>query len=167
MHLLPDYISKVGEFHAKFGLDGVELPQPGFPSDEIMGFRLNFGLEELVETAAAAGFSLKVEKDGEVHFVRDEKLKQNLAETLDGMVDQQYVLAGTVRHFGFGTPRFDPELSQHVLVFNSAFLRVHGANMKKVRAANAKDSKRTSPFDVVKPEGWKPADLTDLISAGK
>jgi len=49
------------------------------------------------------------------------------------------------------------------LDFVEAWDRVHRANMSKVRAEKAGDSKRGSKFDVVKPSGWTAPDLTDLV----
>jgi predicted HAD superfamily Cof-like phosphohydrolase len=68
---------------------------------------------------------------------------------LDALVDLVYVALGTAHMQGFD--------------FNEAWRRVHDANMQKVRAQNADESKRGSALDVVKPEGWKPADLSDLV----
>jgi hypothetical protein len=35
--------------------------------------------------------------------------------------------------------------------------------MQKRRAQSANESKRGSAFDIVKPDGWTPPDLTDLL----
>lgn len=74
---------------------------------------------------------------------------ENLEKQLDALVDLVYVALGTAYLHGFD--------------FNEAWRRVHTANMKKVRAESAVDSKRNSPFDVVKPEGWVAPDLSDLV----
>jgi len=52
----------------------------------------------------------------------------------------------------------------HGFAFNLGWLRVHSANMKKVRAERD-DTRghRDTQFDIVKPEGWVPAKLTDLV----
>lgn len=68
---------------------------------------------------------------------------------LDALVDLVYVVLGTAYMQGFN--------------FYEAWRRVHEANMKKVRAQNADESKRGSTLDVVKPEDWLPADLSDLV----
>jgi predicted HAD superfamily Cof-like phosphohydrolase len=72
-----------------------------------------------------------------------------LEESLDGLVDLVYVAIGTAYMHGFD--------------FQSAWDRVHEANMKKIRAPSAEASKRKSSFDVVKPEGWEPPTHTDLV----
>lgn len=68
---------------------------------------------------------------------------------LDALVDLVYVALGTAYLHGFD--------------FNEGFRRVHEANMKKVRAVDVKESKRRSVYDVIKPEGWTPPDLSDLV----
>lgn len=68
---------------------------------------------------------------------------------LDALVDLVYVAVGTAYLHGWN--------------FQEAWDRVHAANMTKVRAQHAKDSKRGSHFDVVKPEGWVPPNLKDLV----
>jgi predicted HAD superfamily Cof-like phosphohydrolase len=72
-------------------------------------------------------------------------------EILDALVDAQYVLAGTVNACGMRE------------VFDEAFMRVHRANMMKTPASSRHDSKRDSPHDIVKPEGWVKPDLSDLV----
>lgn len=70
-------------------------------------------------------------------------------EALDALVDIVYVALGTAYLHGFD--------------FNEAFRRVHAANLKKVRVDHAGESKRGSIYDVRKPVGWRPADLSDLV----
>lgn len=78
----------------------------------------------------------------------------DLEGQLDALVDLVYVALGTAYLQGFD--------------FNEAFRRVHAANMKKVRAESSNQSKRGTQFDVVKPEGWTPPYLRDLVlSAGE
>lgn len=67
---------------------------------------------------------------------------------LDALVDLVYVALGTAYLHGFD--------------FEEAWRRVHEANMKKVRADSPEASKRGSSYDVVKPIGWTPPDLSDL-----
>lgn len=68
---------------------------------------------------------------------------------LDALVDLVYVVLGTACMHGFD--------------FNEAWRRVHDANMQKVRASTADQSKRGSTLDVVKPLGWVAPDLSDLV----
>lgn len=47
--------------------------------------------------------------------------------------------------------------------FNEAWKRVHAANMAKVRAASAAESKHGSAQDIVKPAGWTAPDHRNLF----
>ena len=73
----------------------------------------------------------------------------DLEKQFDALIDLVYVALGTAYLHGFP--------------FNEGFSRVQEANLKKMRAHTANDSKRGSAFDVVKPEGWEPPDLSDLV----
>ena len=75
--------------------------------------------------------------------------QKDLHDQLDALVDLVYVALGTATLHGFNFPE--------------AWRRVHEANMKKVRATDIKDSKRRSIYDVIKPLGWEPPDLSDLV----
>jgi predicted HAD superfamily Cof-like phosphohydrolase len=158
------FVADVGSFHSKFGLDALEPAVPAVPSDEMLAFRLNFMLEELAEIAAANDFVLEVDEEKDMKFVKiDEDIRENapssvrLEETLDGLVDLLYVLMGTVRFCGFHT---NSPFGQR---FHEAWRRVQQANMAKTRAASSGDSKRGTSFDVVKPVGWVPPTLKDLV----
>ena len=72
-----------------------------------------------------------------------------LHDQLDALVDLVYVALGTAYLQGFN--------------IDEAWRRVHAANMLKVRAVVASDSKRNSTHDVVKPKNWIPPDLSDLV----
>jgi predicted HAD superfamily Cof-like phosphohydrolase len=96
--------------------------------------------------------------DLELRVFRKDFMKEELTEycqsddlhgQLDALVDLVYVALGTAYMQGFD--------------FNEAWRRVHEANMKKVRADRADQSKRGSTFDVVKPPGWTAPDLRDLV----
>jgi predicted HAD superfamily Cof-like phosphohydrolase len=85
----------------------------------------------------------------ELDEYNDACVNGNIEKQLDALVDLVYVALGTAYLHGFD--------------FNEAFNRVHAANMKKVRALSASQSLRNSPYDVVKPEDWTPANLSDLV----
>lgn len=156
----------VGAFHAKFGLDVNEPNVPAFPTVEVIGFRLNFLLEELDELANASDFKLAI-VDDEVKFIpmTEEEVKERgfltykkaLGKALDACVDLEYVLQGTIRLYGFHG------LCPMGHIYEEAWRRVQRANMSKVRVAKAGDSKRKSTYDVVKPEGWQPPKMDDLV----
>ncbi len=78
--------------------------------------------------------------------------EENLEKQFDALIDLVYVALGTGYLMG--------------LPFGEGWARVHKANMQKVRAENKDDerSKRGHHWDVVKPEGWEPPYLKDLVS---
>lgn len=76
-------------------------------------------------------------------------LQNDKEQVLDGLVDLTYVSIGTAYLHGFN--------------FDEAFKRVHSANMKKIKARTADESKRGHILDIVKPEGWQPPYLKDLV----
>ena len=85
----------------------------------------------------------------ELQEYKDSIKDNNLEMQLDALVDLVYVAIGTAVLHGFD--------------FDEAWNRVHAANMSKVRAVKASDSKRGTAYDVVKPQGWKPPVLKDLV----
>lgn len=96
-------------------------------------------------------------KEFRIRFLQEELVEyiaashdQDLARQLDALVDLVYVALGTSYLHGFD--------------FKEAWMRVHQANMRKVRAIKATDSTRNSTYDVVKPPGWKAPDLSDLVA---
>lgn len=151
----------IREFHEKFGLEYNESPRD--LDDDLILFRIGFLIEELAEYAEASGFKVLAET---LQSEIIEPLKSpdwNLSERsddrdmekqLDSLVDLNYVSHGTAYLHGFN--------------FDEAFRRVHEANMNKVRvdSETLEGSVRKSKFDVVKPDDWTPADLSDLV-AGK
>lgn len=75
---------------------------------------------------------------------------ESQAKMLDALVDLTYVVLGNAYLHGYD--------------FREAWRRVHAANMAKVRAASADQSKRKNVHDVVKPPGWVAPDLSDLVA---
>lgn len=138
------------EFHTRFGF---QRPlHPSFLDDEKMQVRLNFLLEELSETANAAGFAPVTRmKDGHpvVTFVRDPRLTPNLALFFDGLIDLDYVSMGTAWLCALPYP--------------DGWDMVHGANMLKERVQRAQDSTRGTTWDVRKPPGWIAPDVGILL----
>jgi predicted HAD superfamily Cof-like phosphohydrolase len=76
--------------------------------------------------------------------------QNDLEGQFDALIDLAYVLFGTSYLHGFP--------------FAKGWRRVQMANMTKVRVERPEDSKRGSGFDVIKPEGWQPPVLKDLLS---
>jgi predicted HAD superfamily Cof-like phosphohydrolase len=77
----------------------------------------------------------------------------NLVKQLDSLVDLLYVVFGTAHMHGFN--------------IEEAWRRVHECNMKKdavlKEGADPRSTRNSSPYDVVKPEGWMPPNLEDLV----
>lgn len=70
---------------------------------------------------------------------------------LDALVDLVYVALGTAYLSGFP--------------FQAAWDEVHSCNMMKMRAGpNGEGSKRGSPHDVIKPEGWKGPNYSKILT---
>ena len=75
--------------------------------------------------------------------------KQNdKVEVLDALIDQMYVLLGTINNHGM----------QHIL--NEAFNRVHTNNMSKVVNGSVL---RSASGKTLKPKGFKSVELKDLF----
>lgn len=84
--------------------------------------------------------------DSELEEYHDAKTNE---ERLDALVDLVYVAIGTVRAMGWD--------------FNEAWRRVHRANMLKEKAEKAERSKFGCKYDAIKPEGWRPPVMSDLV----
>lgn len=142
-----DPIKDIQLFHSKFGVD-YKGPPRMLPED-VFEFRLKFLGEELSEWCLHHQHMVSILRDDQAPDKAE--LTHHLEEQLDAMVDLAYVLFGTVHLHGL----------DHV--FAEAWARVHRANMAKVRAQSAEESKRGSALDVVKPAGWEPPSHTDLV----
>ena len=133
----------IRKFHEKFGL-AYQGPPRELPED-LQGFRMVFMAEELCEYATDNPTFHQLIQSA----FKDRSSDQPLEKQLDALVDLVYVALGTAYLHGFN--------------FSEAWNRVHEANMAKVRVERIADSKRGSVYDVVKPEGWKAPDLSDLV----
>lgn len=136
-----DPVADIEEFHRHFELQYDGPPKPlDFETAE---FRMGFMHEELEEYN---GHIAKKYEDREDEVV-------SMVHQLDALVDLVYVALGTAYMQGFD--------------FREAWRRVHAANMKKRRAQHPSESTRGSILDVIKPPGWKPPVLTDLVDPDK
>lgn len=121
--------------------------------EDIIAFHKKFGLEYNGEPRVLddelADYRAAFMREEWQEYI-DGRVVDDLEEMLDALVDLVYVALGTAYLHGFD--------------FNQAWERVHAANMAKVRATAAEQSKRGTAYDVVKPEGWVPPDLSDLVS---
>lgn len=78
----------------------------------------------------------------ELQEFEDAHAAGDLAEAADALIDLVYVAMGTAYMMG--------------LPWDELWNDVQRANMTKVRALVASDSKRGTTYDVVKPPGWVP-----------
>jgi predicted HAD superfamily Cof-like phosphohydrolase len=141
-----DPIVDIEEFHKKFGhtYEG----KPRALTGELADFRTKFMYEELDEYNVAMASLRGLLADP--REAKDEAAITELLEhMLDALCDLVYVAIGTSYLHGFN--------------FREAWRRVQHANMQKVRAERAEDSKRGTAFDVVKPPGWTAPSHTDLV----
>jgi len=101
---------------------------PKLLDDDTYNFRLGFMQEELREYV-------------------DSHYNNDLATALDSLIDLVYVAYGTAQMMGVS-----PAMWQEM------WDAVQQANMSKVRATSADQSKRGTSLDVIKPFGWKSPD---------
>ena len=91
--------------------------------------------------------------DFRIKFMQEELDEYTDAKTLDekfdALIDLVYVALGAAHLHGFP--------------FNKGWLVVHRANMKKIRATKAEQSKRGYASDVIKPDGWQPPDIDKVL----
>ncbi len=126
-------LDQVQEFHETYGLP--VLDTPNITDEKTNALRINLLAEELDELKEA--------------------LEQgDLVETLDALIDLQYVLDGAFLSFGL----------QHVK--EQAFNEVHRSNMSKL-GADGKPIRRKSDGKVLKgPDYFKP-DITQFVQNKK
>jgi predicted HAD superfamily Cof-like phosphohydrolase len=165
---LVDRSNDIVEFHRKFNVSTMAEMTPA-ERLEATRFRIKFLLEEVCEYAEALGLEIVVGTTlsepvafsaQDVRVVEVEGAEQDLAKALDALVDLEYVCTGSAFMHGWCAKSPFGEDS----VFDQAWRRVQAANMQKIRAKRPEDSKRGSVFDVVKPAGWRPPDLSDLVA---
>lgn len=155
-HRIRSFYTDIQDFHVKFELAYEGKARELEPD---MGlFRIGFLIEELAEYTQNSGYVNLARSLNELHeHIKNQSrwiIKQvdggrSLEQQFDGLIDLVYVALGTAHLHGFE--------------FNEGWRRVHDANMAKVRVENAADSARKSKFDVVKPKGWVPPKLSDLL----
>lgn len=125
------------------------MAAPYHPVKDITDFHEKYGIEYNGPPrdlpADIAEFRLKFLKEE----LEEYELSTSLEDKFDALIDLAYVLYGTAHLHGFNFPE--------------GWRRVHSANMKKVRVEREEDSKRGSRYDVVKPKGWTPPSLSDLV----
>jgi predicted HAD superfamily Cof-like phosphohydrolase len=148
----------IAAFHTKFQLHYGGEPRE-LPVDMAL-FRIGFMCEELAEYAQACGFTNIARTLNDLHqhikenkrWVVNQNELRDVEKQFDSLIDLTYVALGTSYLQGFD--------------FDEGWRRVHGANMAKVLVgSDLAGSTRGSKYDVIKPRGWKPADLSDLVAS--
>lgn len=122
------YYQDVQDFHDKFGITRPTVPT--MLDEETYVFRQKFMQEEIDEFEAAY-LDLKTGIVGEAFAMH---------EMADALADLIYVAVGTADMMGIN--------------LDAVWKNVQNANMAKVRAKSADDSKRGTALDVIKPKGW-------------
>ena len=74
----------------------------------------------------------------------------DIAQMADALIDLVYVAMGTAHLMG--------------LPWEELWNEVQSANMRKVRAVRAEESKRGTTWDVVKPDGWIAPDIEGVLA---
>lgn len=125
----------VGRFHEKFGLHSVTTHGAG-PVDK-------YDTDDLIE------FRVDFMREELNEFIEAADLKDD-AGMFDALIDLVYVAMGTAHLLGFP--------------WHEGWREVQRTNMLKERATSQDMSKRRSEFDVVKPEGWTPPQLEEILA---
>lgn len=124
--------------------------------DDICRFHEKFGLmndgKPKILDEHATQFRTKFMYEELEEFIESYN-KQDLAGMADALIDLTYVAMGTAYMMG--------------LPWQDLWNEVQRANMSKVRATNASQSKRGSSLDVVKPEGWTAPDIEGVLNKYK
>ena len=157
--LAPDMTRDIADFHDKFRGLGEGAPvSPQELDDDLALFRIGFMIEELGEYAANSGFVNIARALHELHHGIKDKARwgvnrteggRNLEEQFDALIDLCYVARATTYH------RDDD--------FATRWRPAKSANMSKVLAKSADESRRGYKFGVVKPKNWIKPDLSDLV----
>ena len=116
--------------------DRFDVPRhekPGLLDHETYEYRVKFLKEELQE------------------FI-DAHERGDLEDAFDSLLDLVYVADGTAYMMGISEKRWQ-----------AGWDEVQRANMSKVRATKASDSKRGSAIDVVKPAGFRKPDIQGVL----
>lgn len=123
----------VGDFHEKFDLDNVT--HRGVGPRDVPRELIDFRVRFLEE---------------ELQEFKDAVAANDVPKMFDALLDLTYVAMGTAHLCGFP--------------WDEGWAEVQRANMAKVRArSDGSDSTRNSAWDVVKPEGWEPPDLEQVL----
>jgi len=123
------------------------------PMADVARFHMRFGLSapavpQLLRPDAFA-FRVQFMQEELTEYVEACR-RGDMADAADALVDLVYVVLGTMYLHGFP--------------FDALWDEVQACNMRKVRAADASQSKRGSSLDVVKPPGWEPPRIAQILA---
>lgn len=137
-------------FHEKFGLPAPDSPH--FLPQDLLMFRIRFMVEELQEFIDSHGLPVTLKLE-ETRWVRgDTPIFPDMVDAADALIDLAYVVHGTAVMMGLPWQRLWGEVQR--------------ANMDKVRVESAGQSKRSTRFDCIKPEGWQPPNHLRILGHG-
>lgn len=126
------------------------------PFSDIVEFHEKFGLKRPTaprnlddETLAFRIKFLQEELDEYIKASGEE----DLAGQFDALIDLVYVALGTAYLQGFP--------------WKKGWDEVQRANLSKVRASSASQSKRGTSLDVIKPPGWTPPDIAGILKSSQ
>lgn len=142
----PTMFEQVVAFHEKFGLQYKNGPR--VLDKKELEFRIECHREELREFEDAVNTMENLLSQG-LHENHSDMLSAR-EEIFDALLDGIYFYLGTCHRMGF-----DAE---------EGFRRVNAANMSKKLPEQGTKTKRGWHMEVVKPEGWKPPNLLDLVT---
>lgn len=124
--------------------------------DDVGGFHEKFGLDSVTYAGIGPRHMSAELLDFRIKFMHEElkEFEDAIAEgddakAFDALLDLTYVVMGTAHLRGYPWQR--------------GWELVQEANMLKVRAKNAEESKRGSAYDVVKPPGWLAPNIERLL----
>jgi len=149
-----DYLKKI---HTKFGINHDGFPRP--LSKEEYLFRIGCMIEEIWEYTEATfefgNIDINALRDNFLQTLGQYELREDihtpevLEQQFDALLDMNIFNLGTAERQGFPV--------------DEGYRRVMNANMKKELAVTGDRSKRGFAIDLIKPEGWKPPVLLDLV----
>ena len=139
----------VGDFHDRFGLPRFTGQGVQPFTKEMLGFRIQFLLEEVKEFIDACQGELDIDSRGKFQVIFGQSVSIDHAEAFDALIDLVYVAMGTAHFMRYP--------------WQEGWNEVQRANMAKVRATSAEDSKRGTALDVVKPPSWRAPDIMAVL----
>lgn len=129
----------VGDFHEKFDLPFVDESDPSREEARPGPREIN---------SAMLAFRRKFMQEELDEFIEGLEGYDHV-RMADSLVDLVYVVMGTAHYLGYP--------------WEALWDEVQIANLRKVRAKNADESKRNSEFDVVKPTDWAEPEIAAVL----